>query len=125
MQAFSLRSAALNGFLAVLLGAFGAHALKNQFMVNETALSWWHTAESYQMTHALVLLFLSQHPRFRPWISYVFTLGIFLFSGSLYALTLTQIKILGAITPLGGLCFLIGWLGILFSSLKRDGSANK
>lgn len=123
MQTFSLRSAAINGFLAVTLGAFGAHALKNQFAINEGTLSLWHTAESYQMTHALVLLFLSQQSKFRPWISYVFTLGIFLFSGSLYALALTQIRILGAITPLGGLCFLIGWLGILLSSFKQ--TANK
>ena len=125
MHTFSLRSAAVNGFLAVLLGAFGAHALKNQLALNEGTFSWWHTAESYQMTHALVLLFLSQHPKFRSWISYAFTLGILLFSGSLYALALTQIKIFGAVTPLGGLCFLIGWLGIFLTALKREDSASQ
>lgn len=108
------RIAAITGFLAVALGAFGAHGLKDLLERNGT-LAIWQTAVLYHLTHAIVLLFLST----RPWkaVSKAFGFfgsGILLFSGSLYLLAITHIKWLGAITPLGGLCLLAGWLILAF-----------
>lgn len=101
----------MNALLAVALGAFGAHGLKH--IATESALQTWNTAAQYHFYHALALLVIGilvkDYPR--AIISGRLMLaGIVLFSGSLYALALSQIKILGAITPLGGVCFLLGWL---------------
>ncbi len=105
------RIGAALAFLAVALGAFGAHALKTH--LPPEMLEVWHTAVFYHLLHAFALFALGlyakstgarlKHP------SLLFLIGIILFSGSLYALALTGIKPLGAITPLGGLCFLAGW----------------
>jgi uncharacterized membrane protein YgdD (TMEM256/DUF423 family) len=104
---------ALSAFIAVAAGAFGAHALRDA--VSADRLAVWETAARYQMYHALGLLVVaylaaqkSAGPaRLSGWL---FVAGTVLFSGSLYALTLSGITWLGAITPLGGLAFLIGWL---------------
>ncbi len=103
------RLAAALCFLAVGLGAFGAHALKDTLAANNTT-EVWKTAVLYHFVHALALLILAALPnasRVAPWL---FVSGIIIFSGSLYVLALTNIRWLGAITPLGGLCFLAGWL---------------
>ncbi|MDJ1171739.1 MULTISPECIES: DUF423 domain-containing protein [Roseofilum] len=100
--------------IAVAGGAFASHALKGQ--LSDRSLEIFETATKYQMYHALgiilVALWLSSLPTANPWMvtaGWAFFAGILLFSGSLYALSVTGIKILGAITPLGGVAFLIGW----------------
>ena len=102
------RLAAALGFLAVALGAFGAHVLKGTLQTNDTT-AVWGTAVLYHFIHAIVLLLLATQPGASRAISSLFVAGSVLFSGSLYLLALTNIKWLGAITPLGGLCFLAGW----------------
>jgi len=102
------RLAAALGLLAVALGAFGAHALKGALQSNETT-AIWETAVLYHFIHAVVLLVLATRPGAGGAASSLFVAGIVLFSGSLYLLALTNVKWLGAITPLGGLCFLAGW----------------
>ena len=105
------------GFFGVVLGAFGAHGLKN--ILSDKSLAIYQTAVQYQMIHALVLLALgiwtSQNSLIHSAAcGYSFIVGIVLFSGSLYSLALTDIKVLGAITPLGGLSFLFGWIAFAF-----------
>jgi len=93
----------------VALGAFGAHALKDHLAaLNMTDV--WQKAVLYHLVHAVVLLLLAGRPTFPrlPWS--LFFIGIIVFSGSLYLLAGTGIRWLGAITPLGGLCLLAGWL---------------
>jgi uncharacterized membrane protein YgdD (TMEM256/DUF423 family) len=96
------------GFFAVTLGAFGAHALKSKLEQNGTA-SVWETAVFYHFVHAVMLFVISGRVPFqaRAWRS--FLVGILIFSGSLYLLALTNVKWLGAITPIGGAAFLLGW----------------
>jgi uncharacterized membrane protein YgdD (TMEM256/DUF423 family) len=108
------RAGAILAFLAVALGAFGAHKLKT--LVGEEQLVWWETGVQYQMAHALALLILGQralpcsgHDPTATRVGSLFTLGVVLFSGSLYAMSLGGPRILGAVTPLGGLAFLGGW----------------
>src|SRR5690349_24356696 len=103
---------ALAGFLAVAFGAFGAHALRAR--LSPEMLAVFETGVRYQMYHALALLLVAAAAaRFGGWMvtaaGWLFTVGIVLFSGSLYALALTGVTTLGAITPIGGLAFLIGW----------------
>lgn len=101
------RTAAVMMFFGVALGAFGAHGLKDR--LSPYALDIYNKAVFYQMVHALALLALSRPsacPRPTAW---AFTLGIVFFSGSLYLLALTGVKAWGAVTPVGGLLFLVGW----------------
>ncbi|MEO8439149.1 MAG: DUF423 domain-containing protein [Spartobacteria bacterium] len=109
MNALLFRLAAGLCFLAVGLGAFGAHALKNTLQTNEM-IEVWKTAVLYHFLHALALLVLATLPTASRAAASLFIAGVILFSGSLYLLALTNVKWLGAITPLGGLCFLAGWL---------------
>ena len=101
------------GFVGVATGAFGAHALKST--ATETDLNIWNTACRYVLLHAVVLLCISilyyqkPHPRLKT-IAWCFHLGCCIFGGSLWLLVLTSQRWLGAITPLGGLCFLVGWV---------------
>jgi uncharacterized membrane protein YgdD (TMEM256/DUF423 family) len=101
-------------FLAVVLGAFGAHALRATLTANDSR-AIWNTAVLYQFLHGLALIMLSTQDTNR-FACYFFIAGIVLFSGSLYALAATHATWLGAITPLGGICFLIGWGSLFFSS---------
>ena len=108
---------ALAGFVGVMFGAFGAHALKSR--LSPEMLAVFETGVRYQMYHAFaVLLVAVAAARFDGWLvrtaGWAFTAGIVLFSGSLYALALTGVTILGAITPIGGLAFLLGW-GLLIA----------
>lgn len=105
------RLAALTGFLAVVLGAFGAHGLKIVLEKNGT-LAVWQTAALYHLVHAVVLLVLAQKPAVARLPFALFGAGIVIFSGSLYTLAVTNFKWLGAITPLGGVCLLAGWLAL-------------
>ena len=104
-----LRLGAALCFLAVALGAFGAHALKAT-LASDGMTEVWNKAVLYHFVHALGLLVLSALPAVQRVTVILFVVGIVLFSGSLYLLALTNIKWLGAITPFGGLCFLAGWL---------------
>jgi uncharacterized membrane protein YgdD (TMEM256/DUF423 family) len=109
-----LAIASILGGLAVAIGAFGAHALKEQ--LSDRALAIFETANRYQMYHALAILLVAllrqQTEAAQLYLTisgYSFLIGIMLFSGSLYALSISGVKVLGAIAPLGGLAFLIGW----------------
>jgi uncharacterized membrane protein YgdD (TMEM256/DUF423 family) len=108
--------------LAVLLGAFGAHALKTQ--LSPEMLAVYKTGVEYQFYHALCLLIVGLigfhiQSKWLNWSGILISTGIILFSGSLYALTLTGIKVLGAITPIGGLAFVAGWICLAFGLLKK------
>ena len=109
------------GFLTIALGAFGAHGLKNILINNETT-DIYNKAVLYQMFHTLILLFLGLYQELGKNIHMLtglsFVLGILIFSGSLYILSITNIKWLGAITPIGGLFFLTGWISLFIYSIK-------
>jgi uncharacterized membrane protein YgdD (TMEM256/DUF423 family) len=114
-----------SGFLAVALGAFGAHGL--QARLAEVAdgakrLSWWQTAAQYHLMHALALglvaLLVAQVPRAR-YAGLAFIFGTLLFSGSLYVMALGGPRWLGAVTPLGGLGFLTGWAILAWCGFSR------
>jgi uncharacterized membrane protein YgdD (TMEM256/DUF423 family) len=105
----ALRIAAISGFLAVALGAFGAHGLKATLELHGT-LAVWQTAALYHLVHSVVLLMLAQKDAPARTSFVLFTTGVIVFSGSLYLLAVTNVKWLGAITPLGGLCLLAGWI---------------
>lgn len=120
-----LMLAAFFGFTGVALGAFAAHGLKNRLSAEYLAI--FHTGVMYQLVHTLALLAVAllavQIPgRLLTWAGISFVVGILLFSGSLYLLTLTGVTALGIITPFGGLAFLIGWL-ILGLAAWRLGAA--
>ncbi|TKJ72578.1 DUF423 domain-containing protein [Pseudomonas sp. CFBP13508] len=108
-----LMLAAFFGFTGVALGAFAAHGLKNR--LTPEYLTIFHTGVTYQLVHTLALfgvaLLATQiQGRLITWAGLSFTVGMVLFSGSLYLLTMTGISKLGIITPFGGLAFLIGWV---------------
>lgn len=111
---------ALNAALAVAAGAFGAHGLRER--LEPRALEIFETGARYQMYHALAMilagLIASKLPRAAT-AGWLFLVGIAIFSGSLYALALTDVKVLGAITPLGGVAFLAGWLWLAWAAWKR------
>src|SRR5438270_14389 len=105
----AFRIAALLGALTVGLGAFGAHGLKDVLARNNTS-AIWEKAVFYQFIHVVVLLLLAHRSPLQvgPWICIL--LGIVVFSGSLYVLALTNLRWMGAITPLGGISFMVGWI---------------
>lgn len=112
---------ALNGFIAVALGAFGAHGLEGK--IPDKYLETWQTAVQYQMFHVVGLLVLGllagkiSSPLIN-WSGWLMLIGIILFSGSLFILSVTQIKVLGAITPLGGVSFLVAWVLMIIAAYK-------
>jgi uncharacterized membrane protein YgdD (TMEM256/DUF423 family) len=115
----ALRIAAVLGFLCVGLGAFGAHGLKDMLVRNNTA-AIWEKAVFYHFIHTVMLYLLATRTPLQsgPW--FCFLLGILLFSGSLYALAFTNLRWLGAITPFGGVSFLIGWLWLAICVVPRS-----
>ena len=113
---------ALSGLLSVAAGAFGAHALRQR--LSPEYLTVFETAARYQMYHALALLAAawgaSRWPGALPsWAGWCFVAGTILFSGSLYALALTGTRWLGAITPLGGVALMVGWICLAFAGIRR------
>ena len=123
---FYLQSGVFFSMLSVVFGAFGAHALKS--LISIEMMDVFNTAIQYQIFHALGLIFLGllmhlfadtdqQIKRFSI-AGNLFLVGIILFCGSLYVLAISGLKILGAITPLGGLAFIIAWLILLYGLLK-------
>ena len=109
----AMRISAVIGFCAVALGAFGAHGLKELLGRFQTT-DIWHTAALYHLVHSVVLLFVASREPLRKAAWWLFLIGIVVFSGSLYLLAVTNLRWLGAITPLGGLCLLGGWLALGF-----------
>jgi len=111
---------AVAAFLAVILGAFGAHALRGR--LSPEMLAVFQTGVQYHMYHALALILVSAiMGRMSGWLiqtaGWCFVGGIVLFSGSLYLLAATGVTVLGAITPIGGLAFLIGWACLAFAAI--------
>jgi uncharacterized membrane protein YgdD (TMEM256/DUF423 family) len=109
---------AILGFLAVGLGAFGAHALRDHLAPDRMAI--YQTGVQYHLAHALAILLVAQmadrlNTRTVGWL---WVAGVVIFSGSLYALAVTGIRILGAITPIGGVCFLAGWAVLAVRALR-------
>ena len=118
----SIISGAIHGLLAVALGAFGAHALKN--VLDDYGAGIWDTAVQYQMFHATALLIigvliklLGPNKQLKS-AAICMNLGILFFSGSLFVLAISGIGVLGAITPIGGVLFICGWLLIILSIVK-------
>jgi uncharacterized membrane protein YgdD (TMEM256/DUF423 family) len=112
---------AVNGFLAVAAGAFAAHGLETK--VDARTLQIFETGAHYHLTHALAVVAVALVPRgpanrSANLAAWLFTAGIVLFSGSLYFLVLADSDALVLLTPLGGLCFLAGWLTLAFAALK-------
>jgi uncharacterized membrane protein YgdD (TMEM256/DUF423 family) len=117
----SVLVASLLGLSGVALGAFGAHALKESLAANGTA-AIWQTAVSYQLLHAVALLALANRAESEAmvrWTGRCWVGGVALFSGSLYALALGGPKILGPITPLGGLALLAGWSLLAWNAFRQ------
>ncbi len=108
---------ALFGLSGVMIGAFGAHGLKALLTADQLAI--YHTGVDYQFVHALALLLLgalAQHQTPKAWqlAATLFIAGVFIFSGSLYLLVLTDTSWLGALTPIGGTSFIAGWAALLW-----------
>lgn len=120
-----LTIAALSGMLSVILGAFGAHGLKK--IISPEMLEVFKTGVQYQFYHTFaliavgILMYFGESKALK-WSANLFLIGIILFSGSLYALAISGIKILGAITPLGGIAFIAGWLLLAIHASKHTPS---
>jgi uncharacterized membrane protein YgdD (TMEM256/DUF423 family) len=114
---------AINAFLAVALGAFGAHGLADK--LEPKYLEIWKTGVTYQMFHATGLFVIGLllgkvgASSLFSWSGWLMLAGIILFSGSLYILSVTQMSKLGAITPIGGVCFLAAWILVVVGTLKH------
>ena len=126
MERLFLVLAGINGFLGVALGAFGAHGLRGS-LANAAdgarRLEVWETAARYQLLHALALglvayLTTRSQSQAAALAGYLFQAGIVIFSGSMYALTLSGVRALGAITPFGGLALLAGWACLVLAALR-------
>ncbi len=125
MQGWLWVATGVNGFVAVALGAFGAHGLQRWLAgaeALERRLAWWQTASQYHLTHALALgvaaYLASREPGVGKIAGVCFQIGILLFSGSLYAMTLSGARWLGAVTPFGGLALLGGWAAVAASGYR-------
>lgn len=111
--------AAINMAIAVALGAFGAHGLKS--LVSAQQLEWWHTATLYLFVHALGLLLvglLIQLKYISHTTAWLLQIGVIIFAGSLYAMTLGAPRWFGAITPIGGILMIAGWLWLTVSAFR-------
>ena len=120
-----LTIAAISGLLAVVLGAFGAHALKK--MISPEMLEVYKTGVQYQFYHTFALLAVGILMHFNTskalqWSGYLFVVGILLFSGSLYVMTITGIKALGIITPFGGTVWIAAWFLLMIHCRKLTNS---
>ncbi len=117
--------AAVNGLIAVALGAFAAHGLKGR--LDEAKLASFEVGVRYQMYHALALLAAAWVMSVRPSgaataAGVLFLIGVVLFSGSIYGLSLAGWKWLGPVTPLGGVCMIVGWLMLAIAALRGPSS---
>ncbi len=120
-----LVAAAVNGLMAIAMGAFAAHGLRSG--LDADALGWFDTGSRYQMWHALVLLGVAllfraqsgRHHRLLQAIAWAFLVGIVLFAGSLYLLALTHVQAFAWVSPFGGVALMAGWLGLIFLGVLR------
>ena len=115
--------AAINMAIAVALGAFGAHGVEN--IVSAQQLEWWHTATLYLFIHALGLLVVGLLIRLKyttQATAWLLQIGIIIFAGSLYAMTLGAPRWFGAITPIGGVLMIAGWLWLAISTFRLENS---
>lgn len=125
-----IQTAAVSGALAVSLGAFGAHGLA-PILEKTGRLATYETAVSYHFYHSLALLMLgilsALYPKIKTFSkgAWLFIAGIVIFSGSLYVLSLTGTTILGAITPFGGVAFILGWAWMFWGALKINSHSQK
>lgn len=124
MERLFLTAGAISGGLAVAAGAFGAHALRDR--LSPDLLAVWKTGAEYQLAHALALLavglLIARAPSAATATAgWLFLAGTVLFSGSLYALALTGVRVLGAVTPFGGVAFLGGWMALMWAALRARG----
>ncbi|RLB49150.1 MAG: DUF423 domain-containing protein [Deltaproteobacteria bacterium] len=129
-----LVAAGVSGALAVALGAFGAHGLEAALAVAEDGakrIGWWETAAHYHLIHSVALIGVawarSTTTGRAPTVAGgAFVLGVVLFSGSLYAMTLTDVRALGMVTPLGGTAFIVGWVSLALAGgrVGRQGGAS-
>jgi len=115
-------TAGILGALSVAIGAFGAHGLESTLQANGR-IETFETAVKYQFYHTIAILLLgilmfNMESHYFNWAFYSFLAGIFVFSGSLYTLSLTNITWLGAITPIGGVGFILGWIFLALGTLK-------
>ena len=117
MSVALFRIAAALCFLAVALGAFGAHGLRSTLEAHGM-LDVWNKAVFYHFIHAIALLVLALYGTLNRGACLLLLIGILIFSGSLYLLALTNLRWLGAVTPFGGLCFLAGWAWLVFAPPK-------
>jgi len=124
-----LFTAAILGALTIAIGAFGAHGLKK--LVDASSVASFETGVRYQMYHVIALLFVGSFSgisqQARVWIFRIFVFGMLLFSGSIYILALDEVipfsvKFLGPVTPIGGLLFILGWVMMARSFLKKNNS---
>lgn len=125
-QKTTLVTGAIAGALAVAIGAFGAHGLKEILQANQR-METFELAVRYQFYHAFAMLAAGFFMNYLEtnklrWAATCFVIGIILFSGSLYVLSLSGLTVLGAVTPLGGVCFIAGWifLAVAFSRAKEN-----
>lgn len=124
-----LMTGAFFALTAVMAGAFGAHGLRN--LVSERSLDVFQTAVTYQMYHGIALVLITLlsgfglSRRLLGLAAGFFLAGIVLFSGSLYTLVLTDMHWIGPITPMGGLCFMVGWALLLTAGLRRQVNENR
>jgi len=117
MSILLFRIAAVLCFLAVALGAFGAHGLRSM-LEGRGMIDVWNKAVFYHFMHAVALLALALYGTINRGACLLFLAGILVFSGSLYLLALTNLRWVGAVTPLGGLCFLAGWAWLVIAPPK-------
>src|SRR5215469_13308684 len=114
MSVAFFRIAAVLCFLAVALGAFGAHGLRST-LEGRGMIDVWNKAVFYHFIHAIALLVLALYGTINRGASLLLLIGILLFSGSLYLLAVTNLRWLGAVTPFGGLCFLAAWAWLVLA----------
>jgi len=117
MSVLLFRIAAGLCFLAVALGAFGAHGLRST-LETRGMLDVWNKAVLYHFIHAIALLVVALHGSVNRGAWWLLFGGIFFFSGSLYLMALTNLRSLGFVTPFGGLCFLAGWAWLIVAPTK-------
>jgi len=121
----ALRIAAVMGLLAVALGAFGAHALKEKLASSPNGTALWEKAVFYHFVHAVMLFVLALRKPVKRVSWFAFLIGIILFSGSLYVYAVTGTKWLVALTPFGGVSFMVGWICLIISPpAAEDGGPN-
>lgn len=126
MERTFLMLSGIYGFLAVALGAFGAHGLKARLGALPDGVQraeWWQTAAQYHLVHALAIALAgyltARSPSTAATVAgWCFASGVLLFSGSLYAMTLSGIRVLGAVTPFGGLLMLVGWVCVALTAFR-------